>query len=186
MGGTIKVSSRYGEGSVFTAKIPQKIGDPTLVGSVKLNKKTQKVKRKRYEASFVAPSARILIVDDNEMNVEVFVSLLKDTKVQIDKAYGGQEALELSQKNKYDVIFMDHMMPAPDGIDTLKMIKADPANPNINTPEIALTANAVSGSMEMYLSAGFNGYLSKPVDPLELEETVKENISPYLIEPKKP
>ena len=185
MGGTIKVSSRYGEGSVFTAKIPQKIGDPTLVGSVKLNKKTQKVKRKRYEASFVAPSARILIVDDNEMNVEVFMSLLKDTKVKIDKAYGGQEALELSQKNKYDVIFMDHMMPAPDGIDTLKMIKADPANPNINTPEIALTANAVSGSMEMYLSAGFNGYLSKPVDPLELEETVKENISPYLIEPKK-
>ena len=186
MGGNIKVSSRYGEGSVFTVRIPQKIGDPTLVGSVKLSKKTQKTKRKRYEASFTAPSARILIVDDNEMNLEVFVSLLKDTQVRIDKALGGKEAIELSKANKYDVIFMDHMMPTPDGIETLKIIKSDSSNPNAETPEIALTANAVSGSMEMYLAAGFNGYLTKPVDPLELEETVKDNISHSLIESKKP
>ncbi len=183
MGGTIKVSSRYGEGSVFTVKIPQKIGDSTLIGSVKFNKTTQKVKRKRYEASFTAPSARVLIVDDNEMNVAVFVSLLKDTKVRIDSAYGGDQALELSLKNKYDVIFMDHMMPSPDGIETLHKIRENENNPNRDTPEIALTANAVSGSMEMYLKAGFNGYLSKPVDPLELEEAVMKNISPELVLP---
>ncbi len=183
MGGTIKVSSRYGEGSVFTVRIPQKIGDPTLIGSVKLSKQTRKVRRKRYEASFTAPNARVLIVDDNEMNCAVFVSLLKDTKVQIDQAYGGARAYELSVKNKYDVIFMDHMMPSPDGIETLHRIREDEDNPNKDTPEIALTANAVSGSMELYITAGFDGYLSKPVDPLELEEAVMKHISPDLIVP---
>ena len=181
MGGSIKVSSRYGEGSVFTVNIPQKIGDATLIGKVKLDKKTKKIKRKRYEPSFTAPGARALIVDDNEMNLEVFVSLLKNTKVQIDKAIGGLEAYELTKKNKYDVIFMDHMMPAPDGIETLQMIRSDENNPNKDVPEIALTANAVSGSMEMYLSAGFDGYLSKPVDPVELEESVRTHIAPELI-----
>ena len=183
MGGTIKVSSRYGEGSVFTVTIPQKIGDPTFVGAVKINKKTQKAKRKRYEPSFTAPLAHVLIVDDNEMNLEVFVSLLKNTKVKMDKASGGKEAHELSLKSKYDVIFMDHMMPTPDGIETLHMIREDESNPNKDTPIIALTANAVSGSMEMYLNAGFNGYLSKPVDPLELEEVVRKHISEELIVP---
>ena len=183
MGGSIKVSSRYGEGSVFTAKIPQRIADPKLVGAVRFNKEGEKVKRKKYEPSFTAPAAKVLIVDDNEMNLAVFVSLLKATKVQIDQATGGNEALELTRQKKFDVIFMDHMMPNPDGIETMQMIRADEGNPNRSVPEIALTANAVSGSMEMYLEAGFDGYLSKPVDPYELEEAVKSHISPYLIAP---
>ncbi len=183
MGGSIRVSSRYGEGSVFTAKIPQKIADSKIVGAVRINKEGDKVKRKKYEPSFTAPAAKVLIVDDNEMNLAVFVSLLKATKVQIDSATGGNEALELTRQKKYDCIFMDHMMPNPDGIETMQMIRADEDNPNRSVPEIALTANAVSGSMEMYLEAGFDGYLSKPVDPYELEEAVKTHISPYLITP---
>ena len=183
MGGTIKVSSHYGDGSVFTVKIPQKIGDSTLVGSVKLSRQSGNTKRKKYEASFTAPNAHVLIVDDNEMNLEVFVSLLKNTKVCIDKAFGGKEAFELTKINKYEVIFMDHMMPAPDGIETLHMIREDNGNPNKETPVMALTANAVSGSMEMYLNEGFDGYLSKPVDPLELEEAVRKSISADLIVP---
>ena len=183
MGGSIKVSSRYGEGSVFTVRIPQRIADSKLVGAVRIGREGEKVKRKKYEPSFTAPAAKILIVDDNEMNLAVFVSLLKATKVQIDQATGGNEALELTRKKKYDCIFMDHMMPNPDGIETMQMIREDEGNPNRSVPEIALTANAVSGSMEMYLEAGFDGYLSKPVDPYELEETVKNHISPYLIAP---
>ena len=183
MGGSIKVSSRYGEGSVFTVTIPQKIGDATFVGAVKLSKNTKSVKKKKYEASFTAPDARILIADDNEMNLAVFVSLLKDTKVRIDQAAGGNEAFELSRKNKYDVIFMDHMMPAPDGIETLRMIREDEGNPNRETPQIALTANAVSGSMEMYMAAGFDGYLTKPVDPMELEEAVRSHIPDEIVLP---
>ncbi|MCR4791337.1 MAG: response regulator [Lachnospiraceae bacterium] len=181
MGGEIKVSSRYGEGSVFTVKIPQKIADNTLVGAVKLKKDNEKPKRKKYEASFTAPEAKVLIVDDNEMNLTVFVSLLKGTKVQIDKASGGNEAIEMTKNKKYDVIFMDHMMPSPDGIETMQMIRADENNPNRSVPQIALTANAVQGSMEMYMEAGFDGYLAKPVDPYELEDAVKSNIPPDLV-----
>ena len=183
MGGSIRVSSRYGEGSVFTVKIPQRIADARIVGAVRISKEGEKVKRKKYEPSFTAPAAKVLIVDDNEMNLAVFVSLLKATKVQIDQATGGNEALELTRQKKYDCIFMDHMMPNPDGVETMQMIRADEGNPNRSVPEIALTANAVSGSMEMYLEAGFDGYLSKPVDPYELEEAVKTHISPYLITP---
>ncbi len=183
MGGSIKVSSRYGEGSVFTVRIPQKIADSKLVGAVRINKEGEKVKKKKYEPSFTAPAARILIVDDNEMNLAVFVALLKATKVQIDRATSGNEALKLTRQKKYDCIFMDHMMPNPDGIETMQMIREDEGNPNRSVPEIALTANAVSGSIEMYLEAGFDGYLSKPVDPYELEEAVKDHISPYLIAP---
>ena len=181
MGGNIRVSSRYGEGSVFTITIPQKIGDSSLIGSVKLKGDSEPKKRKKYQPSFTAPDAHILIVDDNDMNRAVFVSLLKGTEVKIDKAPGGREAFEMSKRQKYDVIFMDHMMPAPDGIETMQMIKADPGNPNANVPQIALTANAVAGSMEMYLQTGFNGYLSKPVDPYELEQAVREHLSPDLI-----
>ncbi len=181
MGGEIKVSSRYGEGSVFTVKIPQKIADNTLVGAIKLKKDKEKGRRRKYEASFTAPDAKILIVDDNEMNLTVFVNLLKGTKVQIDKAPGGNEAIDLSKRKKYDVIFMDHMMPSPDGIETMQIIRGDENNPNRSTPQIALTANAVQGSMEKYLEAGFDGYLAKPVDPYELEDSVKKNLPPELI-----
>ncbi len=181
MGGNIRVSSRYGEGSVFTVTIPQKIGDPSLIGSVKLKPDVEPKKRKKYEPSFTAPDAHVLIVDDNDMNRAVFVSLLKGTGVKIDKAPGGREAFEMTKRQKYDVIFMDHMMPAPDGIETLQMIRSDRGNPNAEVPQIALTANAVAGSMEMYLEAGFNGYLSKPVDPYELEEAVRKHLPPELI-----
>ncbi len=181
MGGTIRVSSRYGEGSVFTVTIPQKIGDGTLVGSIKPEDKKPHPKKKKYEPSFIAPSANVLIVDDNEMNLAVFVSLLKGTKVRIDKAMSGLEAVELTKKKKYDVIYMDHMMPTPDGIETMHMIKDDEENLNKDTPQVALTANAVSGSMEMYISEGFEGYLSKPVDPYELEDSVKKYLSEDMI-----
>ena len=181
MGGNIRVSSRYGEGSVFTVSIPQKIGDGTLVGAIKPEEKKAHVKKKKYEPSFIAPNAKVLIVDDNEMNLAVFVSLLKGTKVSIDKAMGGNEALELTREKKYDVIYMDHMMPAPDGIETMHMIRSDENNPNKETPQVALTANAVSGSMEMYLSEGFEGYLSKPVDPYELEDSVRKYLSEDMI-----
>lgn len=181
MGGNIRVSSRYGEGSVFTVTIPQKIGDSSLVGSIKQEEKKAHPKKKKYEPSFIAPSANVLIVDDNEMNLAVFVSLLKGTRVGIDKATGGNEAVELTKNKKYDVIYMDHMMPSPDGIETMHMIKSDESNPNKDTPQIALTANAVSGSMEMYLSEGFEGYLSKPVDPYELEDSVRKYLSPDMV-----
>lgn len=104
------------------------------------------------------------------MNLEVFVSLLKKTLVRIDTAESGAECLSLSAKKKYDVIFLDHMMPDMDGIQTLQALKADPGSPNAGTPAVCLTANAISGARETYLSAGFDDYLTKPVEPEKLEE----------------
>ena len=120
---------------------------------------------------------KILIVDDNEMNLTVIKELLSETEMTIDTAKDGHETLELTREGKYDVILMDHMMPYLDGIETFKMLRDEEGNPNRSTPVIALTANAVSGSKEKYLSEGFSDYISKPVDPAVLEEKLLFSIS---------
>ena len=123
-----------------------------------------------YRGKFTAEDARILVVDDNAMNIVVFKSLVGPTRVNIDTAESGKEAIALTLDNKYDMIFLDHMMPEKDGIETLHEIRGDLGNPNQGTPAICLTANAISGAREQYLSAGFDDYLTKPVDPGRLED----------------
>ena len=123
--------------------------------------------------SFSAPEARILVVDDVETNLMVFASLLKKTKMQIDKARSGFECLDLVHRNVYDIIFMDHMMPEMDGVETYKKMRAEGADAiNANTPVVMLTANAVSGMKEEYLDQGFADYLSKPIKVDQLEEVI--------------
>lgn len=114
------------------------------------------------------------------MNLSVVEGLLKNTKIQVDCANGGEAALEFCKDVKYDIIFMDHMMPYMDGIETLKNIKATKDSPNVDTPVIVLTANAVSGAKEMYLEEGFVDYMSKPIQGKRLEEKIVE----YLPEDK--
>ena len=178
MGGNIEVSSVYGEGSTFTVTIPQKIVDRSAMGPLTDYEAGQATVRSRtaYNAVFTASEALVLAVDDNEMNLSVFKGLLKKTGIQIETAAGGNEAFAMSREKKYDIIFMDHMMPAPDGIETMHMIKDDPDNPNADTPFIALTANAISGADKMYLKEGFTGYLTKPVESKKLENMVMENL----------
>ena len=113
------------------------------------------------------PDARILVVDDTEVNLTVIQNLLKMTELKIDTAMSGKDALKLAGENQYDVIFIDHMMPDMDGIETLSNIRKEGMSKD--APAVALTANAVSGAREMYLEAGFNDYLSKPVDGEKLE-----------------
>ena len=108
------------------------------------------------------------------MNLQVFKSLLKQTAVKIDTAASGDEGLALAYDNKYDIIFLDHMMPEKDGIETLHELRSRPKNPNLQTPVICLTANAISGAREQYLAAGFDNYLSKPIDSAKLEEMLLE------------
>ncbi len=110
------------------------------------------------------------MVDDNPMNLMVFNNLLQQTCVRIDSANDGFEAVRFSQQKKYDVIFMDHMMPDKDGIETIHEIRAEADNPNRLTPAICLTANAVAGAKEEYIAQGFEDYLTKPVDHEKLEE----------------
>ncbi len=131
-------------------------------------------KKKKYKEKFTAPAAKVLVVDDNSMNLMVFKSLLKQTQIQIDAALNGDEGIILTQKNKYDIIFLDHMMPDKDGIETLQELRAQKKNPNWNTVAVCLTANAVSGAREKYIAAGFDNYLTKPINPNKLEEMLLE------------
>ena len=177
MGGTITVDSVYGEGSTFIVSIPQTVSDRSELGEVSIH--NQRVaSHGAYESSFKAPSAKVLIVDDNEMNLEVESKLLAETGMQITTVTGGREALALCVRKKYDVILMDHLMPGMDGIECLKAIRNQTGGLNRATPIIVLTANAGSENKELYNSSGFDGYLIKPVSGEKLEETMLRHISP--------
>lgn len=169
MNGKITVESVYGEGSTFTVYLPQKLIDATPVGDFEENYLKDRKDALVYNESFTAPEAKILVVDDNEINLSVTRSLLKKTQVQITDCKSGIESLSLMKKEHYDVILLDHMMPEMDGIETLKRSKGMEENKCMGTPVIALTANAMSGVREMYLSEGFDDYLSKPIEGKALE-----------------
>ena len=175
MDGTISVNSIYGEGSTFTVTIMQRVSDHTGVGELNIQNQ-QVIKRSSYESSFLAPEVRILIVDDNEMNLEVEKRLLADTDMGIDTALSGKEALEMSLKTRYDAIFMDHLMPGIDGIECLSMLREQTGSLNRTTPVIVLTANAGSENRELYIKAGFDGYLVKPVSGEAMEETLIRHV----------
>ncbi len=173
MGSELGVESTYGEGSTFSCEIAQQILDATEIGSYKDSIAVQKNKAEGYKATFTAPDKKVLVVDDVMLNVKVVKGLLKKTQIQVDEAYSGAEALEKLAEAKYDALFIDHMMPEMDGIELLEELKAS-GGMNVDTPAIALTANAIAGMKEFYLDCGFDGYLSKPIIPAELESTLRE------------
>jgi len=172
MGGNISFESEEGKGSTFTAIIPQKPTDGTVIGDfTKRYLDYEKQTATDYHEKFTSPDAKLLVVDDTQMNLTVVRGLLKPTQIVVDTALSGAEALELTNENKYDVILLDHMMPEMDGIETLHNLKAL-NNINKDTPVIMLTANAIKGAEEQYLSEGFDDYLSKPVRGKDLEEMI--------------
>lgn len=183
MDSKLEVQSEYGVGSTFSFTLLQRIADPNPVGSIDEHMKSLDSQTKDYKESFVAPDAHVLVVDDIATNRVVFKNLLKRTQIQIDEADSGYEAINLIKKNHYDIVFLDHMMPGMDGIETLKHIKILKDHPNKDTPIVALTANAVAGAKEMYISEGFTGYLAKPVDPVKLENKVANAIPDWLKKP---
>ena len=170
MNGTIQVQSEYGVGSCFTVEIPQQIMNSTPIGAPK--KISEPKAQQEEKERFYAPDAKVLVVDDNKMNLKVIQALLKRTGVQVDTADGGSECLRMTKDKKYDLILMDHMMPEPDGIQTLHLLRKEKDNANIDTQVIVLTANAIEGMREQYLAEGFADYLSKPVEALKLERTL--------------
>lgn len=170
MWGTLKVSSVYGEGSTFTATIPQKVVRTEAIGDFKKQVEQSVQARDSYKESFKAPDAKILVVDDNGMNLTVVKGLLKLTDVQIDTAMSGMECLQKLREKEYHILLLDHMMPKMDGVETLKCIREEGLAKDI--PVIALTANAVSGAREMYMDYGFQDYLSKPIVGKALEKAL--------------
>ena len=176
MGGTVTVNSVYGEGTTFNVTLDQVITDASQIGELNIHNQ-QTAKGGQYESSFKAPDAKILIVDDNEMNLEVERKLLIDTKIDIDTALSGREALDKTLKKHYDVILMDHLMPEIDGIECLSRLRNQTGGLNRNTPVVVLTANAGSDNRELYSRSGFDGYLVKPVSGEGLEEILMKHIS---------
>ncbi len=174
MGGDIKVESEYGKGSTFTVTIPQIVVSEEAIGNFKEKFEKSIGERNAYHESFQAPDAKILIVDDTRMNLVVATEFLRDTLVGIDTAGGGQEAVDLALKNKYDVILMDQRMPEMDGEEAFRLIRSHKDGPNIDTPVICLTADAVVGARERYLSKGFDDYLTKPIDSTYLEKMLEK------------
>ena len=181
MNGTIEVESETGKRSTFTVKIPQEIRSHEEIGNFEIQRADYVRERRLNQQTFVAPEARILIVDDNAMNRMAIKCLLNRTAIQVDVAESGMEALELVQNEEYHIIFLDYMMPEMNGIDTLHAMKQLKTNRNINAPVIALTANAVGGARQMFLAEGFDGYLAKPVLWEELESMIKSLLPEELV-----
>ena len=169
MGSHLQVESKYGEGSVFSFNLEQKVIKWNPVGDYEDAFRQSLCERHGYREKFTAPHAKVLVVDDTPVNLTVFTSLLSRTKIQIDTAGSGDEAVQMYKNRHYDVIFLDHMMPNKDGIETLAEMRGLKDTPNDGTPVICLTANAISGMREMYIKAGFDDYITKPIDPDRLE-----------------
>lgn len=181
MNGTIRIDSEYGKGSVFTVEIPQEIVKDEPLGD--FSQKYLQIRGPQADVTenFIAPQARVLVVDDVPMNLKVIKELLHRTEIRIDTAESGEECLRQIQRESYDIIFLDHMMPQMDGLETLREMKKMLGNPNYKTPVIMLTANAVLGAKEEYLQAGFTDYLSKPVQGQVLEKMVRKYLPEELV-----
>ena len=184
MGSKLQVSSVYGQGSEFSFTLRQKILDKTPIGTYGEHH-AERENQRQTDTNFVrAPKARVLAVDDTPMNQKVIKGLLKRNLIVPDLADSGLKCLELAAKNFYHIIFLDHMMPEPDGVETLKRLKQMNLSPE--TKIIVLTANAITGAREKYLQYGFDDYLSKPIDIASLESILGRYLPPEVIESDKP
>ena len=159
MGGKITVESVYSRGTIFHVIIPKVLGDETKILKVDAGEK-----------NIYAPDAKILVVDDNTVNLNVSRGLLQLCKITADTTTSGQQAIDMIQQKQYDIVFMDHMMPEMDGVKATKIIRER----GIDVPIVALTANAIEGAQEMFFAAGMNDYLTKPINKAELKQILEK------------
>ena len=176
MDGSISVDSTYGKGTTFTALMKQEIIDETPVGDFAQNISSIQEHTESYIPSLIAPDARVLIVDDNDMNLDVIASLLEDTKIQVTTAESGRECIDILGDSFFDIILLDQMMPGMSGTQTLAEIREHHLADGV--PIIALTADAIVGARDNYLKEGFTDYLSKPVMFEALEAILIKYLNP--------
>lgn len=185
MGGTITVKSKWGKGTTVRFVVPQKVVDETPIGTVHNRRITTKVmdqveqKQKESEAPkkiIETGNVHVLIVDDNSMNLRVAEEMLTTYGIKVTKAYSGQDALDKITTMDYDFVFMDHMMPQMDGVETLHHIRKKIGTYYQNVPIIALTANAVAGNREKLLKEGFDDFLEKPIERSVLERVLRRTL----------
>lgn len=180
MNGDVRAESKYGEGSVFTVRIPQKIAEQSDLIDEDVDNPAYG--EKAHEGPlFKAPEAKVLIVDDNDINRVLEAMLLKETSVVTNQVSGGKEMLEELTRTSYDVVLLDHIMPDMDGVEALRRARQIERVKNASTSFIAITANALSGAREEYLRQGFDDFVSKPVNGRRLEEAVMNLLDDNLI-----
>ncbi len=172
MGTKLDVESVYGEGSTFSFAVRQNVISREPIGDFFQKNTMNRNELNSYKESFRAPNAHLLVIDDTEINLSVIKNLLKKTMINIDTADSAMSGIELLRNNKYDVMLIDYMMPKMDGIEALHYMKDEGLVGDMKC--VILTANAVSGVREMYISEGFDDYLSKPVNPDLLEQRLIE------------
>lgn len=178
MGGEIQVASVYGEGTKITVLLTQEVVDERPIGEIRLDL----LEEEKKETRSFRTSAKVLVVDDNEINLKVSTAFLEKYGICADCASSGEGAIEMVRKNTYNVIFMDHMMPGMDGVEAMHRIKEMDGGKYRDIPMIALTANAISGVREQMIGEGFADYLAKPIDMETLERVLLRVLPKELIE----
>lgn len=182
MGGKLTFDSVYHKGSVFTLEVKQLIVNVRPIGSITFGAQKQMDYRSRYKQSFSAPDARILVVDDNEMNRMVAIKLLRGTGMKVETVESGKACLKKTAENAYHVILMDHLMPDMDGKETMRAVRSQAKGFCQKTPIIALTANVMSNAEQVYRDMGFDGYLAKPINSALLEASLLKYLPHDLVE----
>lgn len=170
MGGKISFESVYQQGTTFTVVLEQEIVNKEKIKDFS----AYKAKKKTVDKYFDGSKFEILLVDDNALNLKVAEKLLKKYNLNVTSVSSGLECLNYTKNKKYDLIFLDHMMPEMDGIHTLYNLKKRVTG--FDTPVVVLTANAIEGSKKMYLAEGFCDYLSKPINQVELDRILREQL----------
>ena len=178
MDSELHITSEYEKGSEFSFEIEQPVINHEKLGEFKEGS-FKVVENEVYMSGYTAPEAKILVVDDNSMNRMVFAAILEPTMMQVTEAESGKECLELVKREKFDIIFLDHMMPEMDGIEVLHIIKEQKLCED--TPIIVFTANAISGDRERYLEEGFDDFISKPIMPERLDEVILRYLPSRLV-----
>lgn len=170
MDGSISVESEYGKGTVFTVKLTQEIVDSKTIKEEPI---TREGLQKTDKRMFKCDGYRVLAVDDNIINRKIVVAMMKEYDFDIDESDSGKKAIELAKEKSYDMILMDHMMPEMDGVEATRIIRSE-CPLNSSAVIVALTANAIEGAKDMYLSNGFEDFLAKPFERIQLHDLLSK------------
>ena len=181
MGSRLDVTSEYGKGSVFSFELTQQLVDSACIGVFDMDAEEGAAEYQDPVEKFRAPEAKILVVDDNEMNLFIVKGLLRHLGATIDTADSGAACLKKTADCRYDLIFMDHLMPEMDGIETLHRLREDPENASRQAKVIMVTANAFAGARGIYLQEGFDDFTPKPVEGKKLEQIVYQYLPEELL-----
>ena len=175
MGSALDIESEYGQGTIFAFRLKQQVINSDPMGTL-MPEEDQRLDYETEAKGFMAPNVKLLVVDDNEINLAVVKGLLGPTKIQVDTANSGKECIQMAMATPYDIILMDYLMPEMNGIETIDHLKMFEDNQSKDAAIIILTADLSEADREIFLSHGFTDYLTKPVESQILEKVLMKHI----------